>query len=160
HQARALLLSDGLRVGEAAARVGYESVSHFVRDFKAYFGASPATYTRRYRPASEAIAGSGNRTAARGLAEDIRGQENSRNTIRRTGDGPLRTVLHAKEISGMDSKNNVRRRRLGLELLAVTVALAGGCGSDGNEPSLPATVTQLELPGDRYYPESLTVTPE
>jgi AraC-like DNA-binding protein len=45
---RNLLLS-GLRVGEAAARCGYESSSHFARDFKALFGASPAEYTRHLR---------------------------------------------------------------------------------------------------------------
>jgi AraC-like DNA-binding protein len=47
--ARALLLSDGLRVNEAATRVGYESASHFTRDFKSYFGAAPAEYLRRFR---------------------------------------------------------------------------------------------------------------
>ena len=29
------MLGEGLRVSEAAARVGYESASHFSRDFKA-----------------------------------------------------------------------------------------------------------------------------
>jgi AraC-like DNA-binding protein len=47
--ARALLLADGLRVHEAAARVGYESTSHFTRDFKGYFGSAPAEYLRRFR---------------------------------------------------------------------------------------------------------------
>jgi AraC-like DNA-binding protein len=47
--ARALLVADGLRVNEAAARVGYESASHFTRDFKSYFGAAPAEYQRRFR---------------------------------------------------------------------------------------------------------------
>ncbi|MGZ3437923.1 MAG: helix-turn-helix domain-containing protein, partial [Polyangia bacterium] len=61
--ARALLLADGLRVNEAAARVGYESASHFTRDFKSYFGATPADYVRRFR-----IAGSGETIAAPGLA--------------------------------------------------------------------------------------------
>jgi AraC-like DNA-binding protein len=46
--ARALLLSHGLRVSEAASRVGYESASHFTRDFKSYFGAAPAEYLRRF----------------------------------------------------------------------------------------------------------------
>jgi AraC-like DNA-binding protein len=57
--ARALLLSDGLRIGEVATRVGYESASHFTRDFKSYFGATPAEYLRRLRSA-----GSGETTAA------------------------------------------------------------------------------------------------
>jgi AraC-like DNA-binding protein len=61
--ARALLLSDGLRIGEVASRVGYESASHFTRDFKSYFGATPAEYLRRLRSA-----GSGETTAALDLA--------------------------------------------------------------------------------------------
>jgi len=63
--ARTLLVGDGLRVSEAAGRVGYESVSHFTRDFKGYFGASPADYVRRFR---ERIAGSGAQSAAPGIA--------------------------------------------------------------------------------------------
>lgn len=49
HEARAQLLTNGLRVNEAATRVGYESVSHFVRDFKTYFGAPPSAYSKRFR---------------------------------------------------------------------------------------------------------------
>jgi AraC-like DNA-binding protein len=48
-QARTLLITDGLRIGEAATRVGYESASHFARDFKRSFGATPAAYLRRFR---------------------------------------------------------------------------------------------------------------
>jgi AraC-like DNA-binding protein len=48
-EAWALLLADGLRVSEAASRVGYESPSHFTRDFKSYYGAAPAEYLRRFR---------------------------------------------------------------------------------------------------------------
>lgn len=62
--ARALLLVDGLRVGEVAARVGYESASHFSRDFKSYFGATPAEYLRQFR-----TAGSGERTAVPDIVE-------------------------------------------------------------------------------------------
>jgi AraC-like DNA-binding protein len=47
YTAREMLLSSGVRVGEAAARVGYESSSHFSRDFKRYFGSTPADYLRR-----------------------------------------------------------------------------------------------------------------
>jgi len=50
HEARALLLAPGLRVGEVVARVGYESASHFARDFKSYFGAPPGEFVRRFRP--------------------------------------------------------------------------------------------------------------
>jgi AraC-like DNA-binding protein len=63
-EARALLLSDGLRIGEVATRVGYESASHFTRDFKSYFGATPAEYLRRLRSA-----GSGETTAALDIVE-------------------------------------------------------------------------------------------
>jgi AraC-like DNA-binding protein len=62
-QARALMLSDGLRVSEAAARVGYESPSHFTRDFKTYFGATPARYLDDLRQ----IAESGETSAALGI---------------------------------------------------------------------------------------------
>jgi len=38
-----------LRVAEAALRVGYESTSHFNRDFKAAFGSAPGSYARQLR---------------------------------------------------------------------------------------------------------------
>jgi hypothetical protein len=47
--ARELMLGGSIRVGEAAARVGYESASHFTRDFKLAYGAAPAEYSRRFR---------------------------------------------------------------------------------------------------------------
>ncbi|WP_104983479.1 AraC family transcriptional regulator [Sorangium cellulosum] len=46
--ARTLLLS-GLRASEVAQRAGYESASHFTRDFKRCFGASPGDYAERLR---------------------------------------------------------------------------------------------------------------
>lgn len=55
HDARALMLAGGVSVSEAAARVGYESASHFTRDFKGYFGAAPTEYVRGF----VRIAGSG-----------------------------------------------------------------------------------------------------
>jgi AraC-like DNA-binding protein len=45
--ARELLLGNRARVGEVATRVGYESASHFTRDFKQLYGASPAEYRVR-----------------------------------------------------------------------------------------------------------------
>ncbi|MFO0722725.1 MAG: AraC family transcriptional regulator [Myxococcota bacterium] len=51
NEARALLVNQGLRVSEVAARAGYESASHFNRDFKAYFGASPSDYLKRLQAA-------------------------------------------------------------------------------------------------------------
>ena len=47
--ARDLMVTQQLRAGEAALRVGYESTSHFNRDFKAAYGAAPASYARQLR---------------------------------------------------------------------------------------------------------------
>lgn len=41
HRARLLMLQDGLNASSAAARVGYESVSQFSREFKRLFGRTP-----------------------------------------------------------------------------------------------------------------------
>ena len=45
NKARELFLEKGLRVGEVAAAVGYESASQFSREFKRYFGSSPAEFS-------------------------------------------------------------------------------------------------------------------
>jgi len=50
--ARTLMLSEGARPSEAAARVGFESASHFTREFKRAYGAPPADYARRFRAAA------------------------------------------------------------------------------------------------------------
>jgi AraC-like DNA-binding protein len=42
NKARELFLEKQLRVGEVAVAVGYESASQFSREFKQYFGNSPA----------------------------------------------------------------------------------------------------------------------
>lgn len=47
-QANRFLLS-GANVSEAADKVGYASLSHFICEFKRYFGEPPKTYTRRLR---------------------------------------------------------------------------------------------------------------
>ncbi len=47
--ARELMITSRLRVAEAALRVGYESTSHFNRDFKAAFGSAPGSYARQLR---------------------------------------------------------------------------------------------------------------
>lgn len=39
-----ILLGEGMRVGETAQEVGYESASQFSREFKRHFGTSPAEY--------------------------------------------------------------------------------------------------------------------
>ena len=62
--ARALMLGERLRVTELASRVGYESTSHFSRDFKQAFGLTPAAFARR-------IAGSGGSTADAGIARVV-----------------------------------------------------------------------------------------
>lgn len=49
--ARELMLGQSVRAGDAALRVGYESTSHFTRDFKQAFGAAPGEYVRRLRGA-------------------------------------------------------------------------------------------------------------
>jgi len=49
NDARELMITTGARVAEAASRVGYESPSHFTRDFRSHFGAAPAEYVRRFR---------------------------------------------------------------------------------------------------------------
>jgi AraC-like DNA-binding protein len=43
------MLGEGARPSEAAARAGFESASHFSREFKRLFGATPAEYARRFR---------------------------------------------------------------------------------------------------------------
>ncbi|HEY7014842.1 MAG TPA: AraC family transcriptional regulator [Streptosporangiaceae bacterium] len=46
-RARDLLLEDGSSVSEAASNVGYTSLSHFISEFKRYFGETPRTYLQR-----------------------------------------------------------------------------------------------------------------
>jgi AraC-like DNA-binding protein len=54
HQARLLMLQDGVNASVAAARVGYESASQFSREFKRFFGLTPTDEVRRMRGALEA----------------------------------------------------------------------------------------------------------
>lgn len=49
HQARLLMIRDGLTVASASARVGYESPSQFSREFKRFFGRSPVEEVRDMR---------------------------------------------------------------------------------------------------------------
>lgn len=49
--AQQLLLGSALRAAEVAGRVGYQSVSHFTRDFKAEFGVPPGQFARRFAEA-------------------------------------------------------------------------------------------------------------
>lgn len=46
-KARALLLGGSLRASEVAASVGFESTTHFAREFKRRFDTSPAEYVRQ-----------------------------------------------------------------------------------------------------------------
>ncbi|CAN7235669.1 AraC family transcriptional regulator [Variovorax paradoxus] len=46
-EARVLMLGAGLRPGDAAAKVGFESAAHFNRAFRRRFEATPAEYVRR-----------------------------------------------------------------------------------------------------------------
>lgn len=59
--ARAALRQSPLRVAELAARVGYESTSHFSRDFKLAFGITPAEFARRLAGSGASTAGPGTR---------------------------------------------------------------------------------------------------
>ncbi|MBU6486535.1 MAG: AraC family transcriptional regulator [Burkholderiales bacterium] len=49
HQARLLMMQNGLNVSAAATRVGYESASQFSREFKRLFGLSPVDDVKRMR---------------------------------------------------------------------------------------------------------------
>ena len=49
HQARLLMIRDGLTAASASARVGYESPSQFSREFKRFFGRSPIDEARDMR---------------------------------------------------------------------------------------------------------------
>jgi len=51
HQARMLMLHEGLKASAAALRVGYESASQFSREFKRYFGVTPGEEIGRLRQA-------------------------------------------------------------------------------------------------------------
>lgn len=49
HQARLMMIRDGVTAAAAAARVGYESASQFSREFKRLFGRTPANEVRDMR---------------------------------------------------------------------------------------------------------------
>ena len=49
HQARTMMLQEGLKASTAAMRVGYESASQFSREFKRYFGVTPGEEMTRMR---------------------------------------------------------------------------------------------------------------
>ena len=56
HRARALLLDSNVTAGAAATRVGYNSASQFGRDFKRFFGTSPARDVATHRGGTERAA--------------------------------------------------------------------------------------------------------
>ncbi|ABX16784.1 AraC family transcriptional regulator [Burkholderia multivorans] len=57
HQARLMMVQNGLGAGAAAARVGYASASQFSREFKRLFGRSPGDEVRAMRDSSDRTAG-------------------------------------------------------------------------------------------------------
>jgi AraC-like DNA-binding protein len=48
-QARVLIVEEGRTVSEAAAMVGYSSLSHFINEFKRHFGVTPGLYAESVR---------------------------------------------------------------------------------------------------------------
>jgi AraC-like DNA-binding protein len=54
HRARELMLQEGCGAAEAAHRVGYGSPSHFSREFRRMFGASPSEEVSRWREEARA----------------------------------------------------------------------------------------------------------
>ncbi|MFG1173352.1 AraC family transcriptional regulator N-terminal domain-containing protein [Erwiniaceae bacterium CAU 1747] len=49
HQARMMMLQEGMKASVAAMKVGYESASQFSREFKRYFGVTPGEEMSRMR---------------------------------------------------------------------------------------------------------------
>ena len=49
HQARMMMLQEGMKASVAAMKVGYESASQFSREFKRYFGVTPGEEMARMR---------------------------------------------------------------------------------------------------------------
>jgi len=49
NKAKSMLVEEGVRASDAARLVGYESVSQFSREFKRYFGSSPARLPELHR---------------------------------------------------------------------------------------------------------------
>lgn len=56
HQARLLMIRNGLTAAAACARVGYESPSQFSREFKRVFGRSPAQEANRMKHSLKLVA--------------------------------------------------------------------------------------------------------
>ncbi|MBL8347735.1 MAG: AraC family transcriptional regulator [Rubrivivax sp.] len=56
HHARQLLMTGGVDAATAAHRVGYESPSHFSRDYRRLFGAPPRADAKAARPAELSVA--------------------------------------------------------------------------------------------------------
>lgn len=50
-RARTLLVEDSLSVSEVTREVGYTSLSHFITEFKRYFGVTPRAYAETQRAA-------------------------------------------------------------------------------------------------------------
>ena len=59
HKARTMMVQAGLNAGTAAGQVGYQSASQFSREFKRFFGSSPAEEAAKMRE-SLSLASSGN----------------------------------------------------------------------------------------------------
>ena len=53
HKARMLMVQDGINASTAAVSVGYESASQFSREFRRFFGNSPADEARKMRASAD-----------------------------------------------------------------------------------------------------------
>src|SRR5690606_15666054 len=56
HEARRLMLSEGLEASTASYKVGYESPSHFSREYSRMFGAPPRADVLKLRGVETAVA--------------------------------------------------------------------------------------------------------
>jgi AraC-like DNA-binding protein len=55
HEARRLMLTEGLEAATASYRVGYESPSHFSREYSRLFGAPPRADVSKLRGAQAGV---------------------------------------------------------------------------------------------------------
>jgi AraC-like DNA-binding protein len=72
HEARRILFVDSLDVGEASFRVGYQSHSHFSKDYRQYFGRLPKDDVAAHASGRIPFAAYLPKASARSLVNDLR----------------------------------------------------------------------------------------